>query len=79
LKSLKPNHNSTTKEHEVLVISIIAKAFRSNLIDPVDKQPTLLKTCFKVVEILLGFFNDSSNTVQQACARVLLDLNEFCL
>ena len=27
----------------------------------------------------MGFFNDNSNTVQQACARVLLDLNEFCL
>lgn len=28
---------------------------------------------------MLGYFNDTSNTVQQACARVILDLNEFCL
>ncbi len=75
LKTLKPNHNSTTKEHEILVISILAQCFKENLIDITDKQPNVMKTCFKVVEILLGFFNDSSATVQQACARVLLDLN----
>jgi hypothetical protein len=49
------------------------------MIDPIDKQPTLLKTCFKVIEILLGFFNDTSNSVQQACARVILDIDCHCL
>lgn len=61
------------------MISVILQIYETSLIDPIEKQPSLLKTAFKIVEILLGFFNDNSGSVQQACARVLLDLNFYCL
>ncbi len=79
LKTLKPSPNSATKEHEILVISILAITFKTQLIDPVDKPPSLLKTVFRMVEVLHGYFSDRSATVQQACARALLDLSSSCL
>ena len=79
LKSLKPNSNSATKEHEILVISILAQSFKEKLLDPLDKPPSLLKACFRLVEVLLGYFADRSPTVQRACARALLDVTTHCL
>jgi hypothetical protein len=79
LKTLKPSPNSATKEHEILVISILASIFKTQLVDPVDKPPSILKTVFRMVEVLHGYFADRSATVQQACARALLDLSTYCL
>jgi hypothetical protein len=63
----------------VLVVSILAITFKAQLIDPVDKPPSVLKTVFRLVEVLHGYFADRSATVQQACARALLDLSTYCL
>ena len=79
LKTLKANTSSATKEHEILVISILAQTYKQQLLDPIDKLPSFTKTTFRLVEIIHGYFNDHSPTVQQACARVLLDLNKHCL
>ena len=79
MKTLKANSNSATKEHEILVVSILAQTYKEELLDPIDKPASLLKTCFRLVEILHSYFNDHSPTVQQACARALLDLNTHCL
>ena len=79
LKGLKANSNSGTKEHEILVVSILAQTYKQQLLDPIDKPPSLLKTTFRLVETILSYFNDLSPTVQQACARALLDLNNQCL
>lgn len=79
MKVLKPSTNSTTKEHEILAISILASTLKDQLLDPIDKPPSLLKTCFRLVEVLHGYFADHSPTVQQACARTLIDLSTYCL
>lgn len=80
LKGLKKSvANSSTKEHEVLVIASICERYKTNLIDPIDKPPSLLKTAFRVVELIHSYFNDTAVTVQQACARALIDLYSCCL
>lgn len=81
LKSLKiEGTSSSTKEHEVLVFSILAELYKTNLIDPIDKpNPTIIKTVFKIIEMLHLYFMDSTNTVQIACARVLIDLGKYVL
>ena len=61
------------------MISILASTFRTQLLDPLDKPPSVLKTAFRLVEVLHGYFADRSATVQQACARALLDLCNYCL
>lgn len=48
--------------------------------DPMDKPaPSRIKTCFKIVETLHGYFTETSGTVQQACARVIIDLGKYVL
>ncbi len=79
MKTLKPSPSSSTKEHEILVISILASTFKEQLLDPIDKPQSISKTCFRIVEILHGYFSDRSPTVQQACARALLDISNYCL
>lgn len=60
-------------------MSILAQTYKDQLLDPLDKPPSLLKSAFRLVEILHSYFNDHSPTVQQACARALLDVNTHCL
>lgn len=65
LKGLKKSvANSSTKEHEVLVIASICERYKTNLIDPIDKPPSLLKTAFRVIELIHSYFNDTAVTVQ---------------
>lgn len=80
LKGLKRTvTNSSTKEHEVLVIAYICEKYGTDLLDPIDKPPSLMKTAFRIVELLHTYFNDPSLTVQEACARSLIDLYSHCL
>lgn len=80
LKGLKRTvTNSATKEHEVLVIAYLCEKYKTNLIDPIDKPPSLIKTAFRVVELIHSYFNDVSLTVQEACARALIDVYTYCL
>lgn len=57
----------------------MSEIFKENLIDPLDKPPSRIKTVFRIIEILHLYFVDTTATVQQACARVLLDLGKNVL
>jgi hypothetical protein len=71
---------SGVKEHEVLVFSILAQTHGEGLVDPLDKPtPSRVKTSLRIVEMLHAYFADTSTTVQQACARVLIDLGKCVL
>ena len=56
--------NSATKENEVLVIAYLCERYKTSLIDPIDKPPSLIKTAFRVVQLIHSYFNDDSLTVQ---------------
>jgi hypothetical protein len=51
MKSLKiEGTSSSTKEHEILIFSIMAEINKENLIDPIDKpNPSRVKTCFRII------------------------------
>lgn len=57
----------------------MSEIFKENLIDPLDRPPSKIKTVFRIIEMLHLYFTDPSNTVQQACARVLIDLGKNVL
>lgn len=57
----------------------MAELLKQRLVDPIDKPPSCLKTSFRIVEILHKYFSDTTNTVQQACSRVLIDLGRYVL
>jgi hypothetical protein len=58
----------------------MAEIYKDNLVDPIDRpNPSRVKTCLRIIEMLQGYFRDMSGTVQQACARVLIDLGKYVL
>lgn len=57
----------------------MCEIFKQNLLDPLDKPPSRIKTVFRIIEMLHSYFTDPSNTVQQACAKVLIDLCKHVL
>ena len=57
----------------------MAELLNDRLAEPIDKPPSPVKTTFRIIEILHQYFIDSTNTVQQACARVLIDLARYVL
>ena len=81
LRGLKiEGSSSSTKEHEILIFSLLAEIFKTSLIDPIDKPaPSVVKTVFRLIEMLHLYFVDNTNTVQQACARVLIDIGKYVL
>jgi hypothetical protein len=46
------NCTLSAKELQVLLIGYIASVFRENLIDPLDKQPNILKSIVRMTEII---------------------------
>ena len=58
---------------------MLAELLKHKLVDPIDKPPSAVKTTFRIIENLHLYFPDTTNTVQQACARVLIDLCKYVL
>ena len=56
LTEYKKVANPNTQEVEVFLLGFIATQYKENLIDPLDKVPSLLKTCFRVIETVQAYF-----------------------
>ncbi len=54
--------NSTTsnKELQILLFGHLARVYRGNLLDPLDKPPSLLKTVVRVCENIHSFLKENS-------------------
>lgn len=59
-------------EGEALIIGFILNQYKKNLIDPIDKIPSLDKTIFRVIEILRKFFK-----VYKGLSRMTLCLSKW--
>ena len=49
------------------------------MVDQTDNPPSLLKTAFRVVEIIHSYFIDDSEAVQEAAAKSIIDLQKYVL
>jgi len=56
LKDLKRHHDAATKEVEVLIFGYIATVYKTNLLDPLDKPPNLLKSVVRLCESIHSYF-----------------------
>ena len=72
--------NSTTsnKELQVLLFGHLAKVYKTELLDPLDKPPNLLKTIVRVCENIHSFLKENSTLIHQACASSLCDILDYC-
>jgi hypothetical protein len=53
--------------------------YGKNLLDPIDKIPSLEKSVFRVTEILGKFFGEQMQNVTIACQKTWLDIYEVTL
>jgi hypothetical protein len=56
----------------------LAKVYRGNLLDPLDKPPSLLKTVVRVCENIHSFLKENSTQIHTACASSLVEILDHC-
>jgi len=56
LSEYKKVDNPNTQEIEVFLLGFLASQYKEDLIDPLDKTPSLLKTSFRVIETIQSYF-----------------------
>lgn len=61
-------------ESEISIIGFIVEKYGTGLLDPLDKQPSIEKTTFRVTEMLLKFFADGQTNVQLACQKAWVQI-----
>lgn len=72
--------NSTTsnKELQLLLFGHLARVFKAQMLDPLDKPPNIIKTVVRVCENIHGFIREASPLIHLACANSLVDVLDNC-
>jgi hypothetical protein len=73
------NCTLAAKELQVLLVGYIASVFRENLLDPLDKQPNIIKTIVRMSEIVQIYLKESSLIVHKACSHSWRELYIHCM
>lgn len=55
------------------------RSYKKNLLDPIDKIPSLEKSIFRITEILSKFLGEQLQNVAIACQKTWLDIYEITL
>lgn len=63
LSEYKRPINYSSNEQEVLIIGYISSIYKTDLLDPIDKEPTLVKSAYRLCELLQKYFKDSHQNV----------------
>ena len=72
------NATTSNKELQVLLFGHLAKVYKTEMLDPLDKPPNLLKTVVRVCENIHSFLKENSSLIHLACANSLVDILDSC-
>lgn len=56
----------------------VAKCFKTELLDPLDKVPSVTKTVNRMLETIFTFLKEKSDHVWDGCGRSLMEIMESC-
>jgi len=56
LRDIKRHHDAATKEIEVLILGYITTVYKKDLLDPLDKQPNLIKSVVRLCDYIHSYF-----------------------
>ena len=56
----------------------LAKVYKTDLLDPLDKPPNLLKTVVRICENIHSFLKENSTLIHLACANSLVEILDNC-
>mmetsp|Transcript_43223 Transcript_43223/g.41572 ORF Transcript_43223/g.41572 Transcript_43223/m.41572 type:complete len:175 (-) Transcript_43223:1601-2125(-) len=60
------------------MFGFVAKCFKQQLKDPLDKPPSLIKTVRRILNSLTSFFSENSPLVWRGCALSIIEILENC-
>jgi len=52
LNEYKRPANFSSNESEVLIIAYLSSVFKTELLDPIDKPPSLFKSCYWLLDMI---------------------------
>jgi hypothetical protein len=74
--------NADKKPHGLMfhaqMFGYLAKCFKTDLKDPLDKPPSLIKTIQRIQDTIYTFFKENSKLVWRGCAISLQEIFESC-
>lgn len=79
LSILYENCSQSAKEIQVLLLGYISSVYRENLLDPLDKPTSLLKTVVRITEIIQNYLKENSLVIHKACSLSLQELYDNCM
>ncbi|CDW90985.1 UNKNOWN [Stylonychia lemnae] len=62
----------------VQMFGFVAKCFKTELKDPLDKPPSVVKSVIRIQDAIYAFFKENSKVVWKGCAVSLTDIFDNC-
>lgn len=69
---------SGNRECHVLIFSYLANTFGTEMKDPKDKPPSLVKTCKRILHSIDDFFKDDNRIVNKVVGMSIQSMLDFC-
>lgn len=60
------------------MFGFVAKCFKTEMLDPIDKPPSLVKTVQRIQDSIYSFLKEDSKMVWKGCSVSLVDILESC-
>lgn len=72
-------YDAKAKELIVILFGYIANVYRSEFRDPLDKEPSVFKTCKRVVMFIKNYpMKEKEYVIHKACSYTLIELFDLC-
>ena len=75
----KSNISNSSKEAQAMIYGIIAKEFKDNLYDPIDKPPNLIKSIERLLTQLRDGYLPTTTQIQNAVAESYIKILIYCM
>lgn len=80
LSSFDQNSSPSAKEIQVLLYGCLAETYKENFMDPIDKNPNIIKTINRVLGHIRNLYlKEDSYVVHKACSRSIIDIYDLCM
>lgn len=74
LNKSKNVSGTLSQEAEVLLLGYMARVFGTKLMDVLDKKMSFEKASFRLLELVLAYFNTTNMSIRRACAKTWIDV-----
>ena len=79
IQNKSSNISNSSKESQAIIYGMIAKEFKDNLYDPIDKPPNLIKSIEKLLNQLREGYLLSTIPIQNAVAESYIKILIYCM